>query len=431
MLYRLVRPLAALGIKANYQHIFLSNVDRIPKDKPVILAANHPTAFIEPCILACFLDRPLYFLVRGDFFAKPIFSFLLRLLNMLPVFRMRDGGFTKLKNNYATFDACSKALKANKTIMILAEGRTMHEKRLRPIQKGTARIAMVALERFPDLEEIYIIPVGVNYTYAEQSRTTVMIDFGEPLRARDYLEHYQEKPTLAIEQLTADLSQALADRVVIIEKEASEELTEYLLRLHRAENPLPLFPIIKSQSEPLFAEKQIADMVNGFDLEKRQSLEASAKQYFDQLAQSGLVDETVVDPRPYALFTFIFLFLGFFPFLIGYSWNFIPLRIAKYLADTRVKHITFYAPVKLALGIGTYLVWTLIWGAILFINEWYWGFLWLSLAGLLGHFSLYYQEYYQKYSQHRRWKNLNDALKNEIMAARKHLKKKIPRQLTV
>ena len=127
MLYRLVRPLAALGIRANYQHICISNTDRIPVDKPVILAANHPTAFMEPCILACFLGRPLYFLVRGDFFKQPLYNFLLRQLNMLPVFRMRDGGYRNLKNNYSTFEACFEALKSNKTIMILAEGRTIHE----------------------------------------------------------------------------------------------------------------------------------------------------------------------------------------------------------------------------------------------------------------------------------------------------------------
>ena len=75
-LYPIVRPLAALAIKTFFRKIHLSNMDRVPSDRPVILAANHPTAFMEPCILACYMDRPLHFLVRGDFFSKtPVFFF--------------------------------------------------------------------------------------------------------------------------------------------------------------------------------------------------------------------------------------------------------------------------------------------------------------------------------------------------------------------
>ncbi len=262
MLYRLVRPLAAIGIRANYQHICLSNTDRIPTDKPVILAANHPTAFMEPCILACFLDRPLYFLVRGDFFVRPIFDFLLRQLHMLPVFRMRDGGYTKLKHNYSTFAACSQALYANKTIMILAEGGTHHEKRLRPIQKGTARIALGTLDAFPDIEDVYIVPVGVNYTYAEKSRTRVMIDFGEAISTRSYWEEYEKSTSVAIHEITKDIASALSEHIVIIERKEDEALAEYLLRLQRPLLPLPLFPVINDAVHPLEQEKALVDRVN-------------------------------------------------------------------------------------------------------------------------------------------------------------------------
>ncbi|HKK79894.1 MAG TPA: 1-acyl-sn-glycerol-3-phosphate acyltransferase, partial [Phaeodactylibacter sp.] len=101
MLYYFVRPIAKLGLWVLYRHIHLSHTENIPRDKPVILAANHPTAFIEPCVLACFLRRPLYFLVRGNLFKKPLYDFLLRSLHMLPIFRLKDGGYGKLKHNYS------------------------------------------------------------------------------------------------------------------------------------------------------------------------------------------------------------------------------------------------------------------------------------------------------------------------------------------
>ena len=98
--------MANLALRTFFRKIHISNVENIPKDKPVILAANHPTAFIEPCVLACFLDRPLYFLVRGDLFKKPVYAKMLKYLHMLPVYRMQDRGYAYLKRNYETFNYC-------------------------------------------------------------------------------------------------------------------------------------------------------------------------------------------------------------------------------------------------------------------------------------------------------------------------------------
>jgi len=416
MLYRLVRPLAAIGIRANYQHICLSNTDRIPTDKPVILAANHPTAFMEPCILACFLDRPLFFLVRGDFFARPIFDFLLRQLHMLPVFRMRDGGYTKLKNNYSTFAACSQALYANKTIMILAEGGTHHEKRLRPIQKGTARIALGTLDSFPDIEDVYIVPVGVNYTYAERSRTRVMINFGEAISTRSYLKEYQESSSVAIHQITNDLAAALRKHIVIIERKEDEQLAEYLLRLQRPLIPLPIFPVINEEIHPLEQEIAMVNRVNIAEASTKTSWLNELADYFRQLDEKRIKETNVLGKDHSGYMSLLLLVLGFIPFLLGYFWNAIPLGIAKYIADTKVKDIAFYTPVKWATGIGSYLIWTIFWMALILIQKYYIGLLLVFAFSLLGYFSVYYGEFLQKYLSSTRWAALEDSVKHAFKA---------------
>lgn len=412
MLYRLVRPLAAIGIRANYQHICLSNTDRIPTDKPVILAANHPTAFMEPCILACFLDRPLYFLVRGDFFARPIFDFLLRQLHMLPVFRMRDGGYTKLKNNYSTFAACSQALYANKTIMILAEGGTHHEKRLRPIQKGTARIALGTLDSFPDIEDVYIVPVGVNYTYAEKSRTRVMIDFGEAISTRSYWEEYEKSTSVAINEITKDLATALSEHIVIIERKEDEALAEYLLRLQRPLLPLPIFPVISNVVHPLEQEKALVDRMNATEKSIKTSWFKDLSTYFQQLEEKRINEKNVLG-KDYSGYTSLLLIvLGFVPFLLGYIWNAIPLGIAKYIADSKVKDIAFYTPVKWATGIGAYLIWIIFWASFILIQKHYTGILFIIVFSLLGYYTTYYIEFSYKYLTSSRWSALEDSVRN-------------------
>lgn len=416
MLYRLVRPLAALGIRANYQHICISNKDRIPKDKPVILAANHPTAFMEPCILACFLDRPLFFLVRGDFFQKPIFNFLLRQLNMLPVFRMRDGGYKNLKQNYSTFDACYQALKQSKTIMILAEGRTIHEKRLRSIQKGTARIALGTLKRFPDLEDVYIVPVGVNYTYAERSRTRVMIDFGEPLRATSYLKGEAKYDAEGITKLTEDLSTALKQRVVIIEDPLDEPLTEDLLRLQRPLYALPTFPVISDSEKPLLGEKSMADRVNETASTEKSVWKEKLSTFFQELVDHRISEKDLLGPQFSRTSAFLYLVLGFVPFVIGYLWNLLPLGLASYIADNKVKDVTFYTPIKWAVGIGAFLIWTILGIIILSALSMYWAIPLLFLFMLFGYHATYYLEIAKRFVQAGIWQRLSAELQFELKA---------------
>ncbi len=415
MLYSIVRPIAKLGIRVFYRKIYLSNTARIPRNKPVILAANHPTGFMEPCILACYLDRPLSFLVRGDFFKKPLYRRLLNSLHMLPVYRVKDGGLSVVKNNFETFDYCFNALRANKTLMILAEGSAEHEKRLRPLKKGTARIALGTLETYPDLENVYIVPVGVNYTYAELPRTEVMIDFGEPMLASDYLAFYKENPNQTINDFIGNLYERLAERIVIIDKKADEELTEYLLQLDRAQRPKILE---KTSPEALKAEKQVADAVNALDENSRNALLTQAREYFQQLKKIGTTDEGFLRKKSSFIISTLLLILGFPFFLIGLVFNFLPIWVAKSIADKRVRRPEFYAPVYWAISLGTYLIWWILWlvGLLVFAEPT--ALLWLLVMPLLGYFSILFFEYFQQQKKYFRASKLSSPERENLMKQR-------------
>lgn len=415
MLYSIVRPIAKLGIRVFYRKIYLSNTQRIPRNKPVILAANHPTGFMEPCILACYLDRPLSFLVRGDFFKKPLYRRLLNSLHMLPVYRVKDGGLSVVKNNFETFDYCFNALRENKTLMILAEGSAEHEKRLRPLKKGTARIAMGTLEAYPGLENVYIVPVGVNYTYAELPRTEVMIDFGEPMLASDYLAFYKENPNQTINDFTGNLFDHLAERIVIIDKKTDEELTEYLLQLDRAQRPKILE---KTSPEALKAEKQVADAVNALDENTKNALLTQARAYFQQLKKTGITDEALLHKKSSFIISALLLILGFPFFLIGLVFNFLPIWLAKSIADKRVRRPEFYAPVYWAISLGTYLIWWILWLVGLLVFAAPIALLWLLLMPLLGYFSILFFEYFQQQKKYFRASRLSSVERENLMRQR-------------
>ncbi|MCO6480843.1 MAG: 1-acyl-sn-glycerol-3-phosphate acyltransferase [Phaeodactylibacter sp.] len=419
MLYSIVKPIARLGLLAFYRKIYLSNTERIPRNEAVILAANHPTAFLEPCILACFLNRPLYFLARGDLFKQRFYAGLLRGLNILPVFRLKDGGYGKLKDNYSTFEACYNALAERKVIMILAEGRTKQEKRLGGLQKGTARIALGTLERHPvGLEEVFIVPVGVNFTYADRPRSEVMIDFGEPILASRFLDEFEENANQGMASLTSLLRSRLEESMVIIDNPQDDELVEYLHRIYRNEAPRPQMPVISYYPGPLETERRVAEIVNRLPEKEKNGLGQQTAAYFSELDSYGIDDQAMVGKGQDTAANRALLVLGFPFFALGYLWNYPPTWLAKYISDTQVKMLEFKAPVRWAANLGTHLLYILGWILIAALAGAWVIVPFIAALLVMGYLSLYYMEFRKRYRKSRRLNRLSGEEKARLQDKR-------------
>ena len=368
MLYFLVRPVARYVLRYYYRHIDLAGLEHIPRDAAVILAANHPTAFIEPCLLACFQSRPLHFLARGDLYKNRLTTWVLRALHILPVYRIQDGGYGKLTENYATFADCHAVLSGRRALMILAEGRCIHEKRLRPLKKGTARIALGALDRDSTLPEIYIVPVGVNFAAADRVRSTVMIRCGKPLLASSYLTAYRKNEAGGIRQLTEDLREALAPHVLQFPNLGTDLLYEARLQLVRDEVP-PARHTVTYSGVQLATE--LAVVASGTPDER-------VLRYTENLRQLGLRDRDLADAPgeerlPWTVFPALFLLLPQLPL-----W-----AVAEVIALRGPKTIEFYSPVRFAVvAVGT-----LLYLPLLLLLPWA-GKLYLALSLLLTSWSL-------------------------------------------
>lgn len=360
MLYAAVRPIATLGLKLYFRRIDLANTDRIPKNAAVILAANHPTTFIEPCVLACFLEEPLHFLARGDFFKNSIAARLLRGVHIIPVFRMRDAGYSGIKNNYESFNRSFQVLARKKHLMILAEGRCIHEKRLRPIRKGTARIALGAIDS-TKLDEVYIVPIGINFTYADRLRSDVMINCGEPIKASDYLAKYKESPTPAINALTEELRSRLSGEVVIVERIEDEPLAENLLRLYRTESGYPPTPGIGKAESQLRGEKAVANAVNNLSADKKESLAAKTHDYFSRLERMRINDAALMGKYKKSQRKTRSVLLGAIPALILLLWHLPPMLFTQWFAGVKIKTLEFAGPVRWAGLLVSYLLYGLLW----------------------------------------------------------------------
>lgn len=148
---------------------------------PLILAANHPNSFLDAIILATIFHQPIFSLARGDAFANNFFCKLLRSLNMLPVYRQSEG-VENLGINYTTFDECIGLFKKNQIVLIFSEGRCINEWHLRPLKKGTAKLAISAWQKNIALN---VLPVGINYNAFRLFGKNVRINFGKPITVTD------------------------------------------------------------------------------------------------------------------------------------------------------------------------------------------------------------------------------------------------------
>ncbi|MGI8598353.1 MAG: 1-acyl-sn-glycerol-3-phosphate acyltransferase [Chitinophagaceae bacterium] len=188
MLFQLVKLYARLCIKIYCRKIIINNHGYLKAKGPLLFAANHPNSFLDGVILTTLLEENLYSLARGDAFKKPWHKKILLWVHQLPVYRTSEG-VENLGHNYTTFKACQDVFRNNGIVMIFSEGRCINEWHLRPLKKGTARLAISTWLKGIDLT---VVPVGFNYSSFRNFGKNVFINFGEPLNQQLVLDHVSD-----------------------------------------------------------------------------------------------------------------------------------------------------------------------------------------------------------------------------------------------
>jgi len=184
-MYIVVKYIAQLALFLYYQRIELFHTDRIPKSGPILFLPNHQNALMDPLIMAAYSRRKPFFLTRSDVFANSILRAFFGFLQMMPIYRMRDGR-SKLSNNEAIFERCSDILLSGKSLVIFPEGNHNIQRRVRPLSKGFTRFLFGSLERDPEFNPA-LIPVGVNYQQSSGFPDSAVLYFGTAVDFQDVL----------------------------------------------------------------------------------------------------------------------------------------------------------------------------------------------------------------------------------------------------
>ncbi|TVQ49571.1 MAG: hypothetical protein EA362_04095 [Saprospirales bacterium] len=370
MIYRILK----IWVKAGYSHYFsnievvgLENVDR---EKPAIFAVNHPSAFIEPTLIATESPFDVHFITRGDVFVKQ-FRWFFDATNQVPVFRFKDG-FSSLRNNKSSFDKCHEKLMSGAKLLIFCEGSMKWVKRLRPVQQGAAKLAMGTLEKDPELP-LMIHPVGVNYEDHTKAGTDIMLQIGKAIPMAEYFAKYQKSPREVIKGLTHDLQAALQECIVHIERD------EDLLLMDQIWGPLSDVSQVenKKYNGILFSKyKKAANWINGMNLDKKSELKIKAADYSKSLSWFNLSDRQLKALTVFSWWDYLWLLSLGSILKIVFELNKLPYRLADFISEKKTPNVEFYVSVKAVLTALFYTLfilfllvfWSPFWHVLIFVT---------------------------------------------------------------
>jgi len=401
MLYRIFTWLFHLTTKAYFRSIYLQGKEWIPpKGKPVIFAANHPSSFMDPILLAVHLKRALYFLVRGDVFKNKIARLFFDKVHMIPVYKP-DQSPGQTHKNEMIFEKCHAHLGRNSTVMIFPEGTSKTERRLRPIKTGIARIALGAEAKHNFELDLTILPIGLNYSNPHYFKSDVFVNVGEPIQVSEYKDIYLKDPREGVLQLTERVKTELEKRIVIIEDEQLEKLIQQIEILYRS----------KLRDESKLEGKAIQDFYLSQDIVKAVEYYAKNKPellkdferkitfYLKELKDLKIRDTQI---RTSAIsfrfvWTMLYFTIGFPVFLYGLITNVIPFKLAEFISGKILIREDFVGSIKIAVGM---LVFLIIYGieATVFgtFTNVLWGILFYVSLYPVGLFTMdYFKTYYK------------------------------------
>ena len=407
MMWQVIRYVMSFGMDTFYKRLAIKNRQNVAVKGPVIVAINHPNAFMDPAMFSYVAYPPkFYFLARGDVFKPGITTRILESIGIAPIFRMRDGGKEGLKKNDETYRRVFMMLKKNKKIIIFAEGLCVQERRLRPLKKGVPRMIFNAMEDI-NREDLTVVPVGVNYGDPKKFRSNLFYNVGEPIKVADWMEEYKAQPARTMNAFIKVLEPKMKELIVHIDNPQNDKLVGWMEEMFLRDWCKQQKLNYKNLDHELKMSQQIAAIVNKADVENKNiidSLNEKSKIYFDNLKKCKIRDwlinmnyQSKVNWSHFLVNTIVLIL--FSPFWIrGVLGNYLPYKASEKITDKLVKNVEFHSSFNMA--IGTLLMWIFYWLQFYIVYKITgnigWGGLAMLISFLTGKFVLYYYPFMQK-----------------------------------
>lgn len=228
---QLLKLLIRAGLWLFCQEIHLKNKYLFNTKGPLLIIANHPNSFLDALIIGSYYKRRVYFLARGDAFKKPLHRFILESLNMIPVYRLREGKEFLHLNDYAfikSIDLLSKGY----AVLIFIEGICINSHELQPFKKGTARI-LEGVQNLAIHPRIHIAGIAFNQLHGIGKKVNLVIT-----EMKNYITIKNSRDRVLFNQLVLD---QLSNNIIIPTGATVFNTKNIFFKIH-----LPYYKIVKN-----------------------------------------------------------------------------------------------------------------------------------------------------------------------------------------
>lgn len=407
--------------KRYYKHIQVIGRENIPYGKPHIFTPNHQNALMDALAVVNAAKKDTVFFARADIFRKRRQASFLRLLKILPIYRIRDGA-GELSKNEAVFNSAITILEDHVPICIMPEGNHGEKRRLRNLVKGVFRIAFRAQENFEGKEGVKLVPVGLDYSHYIKFFQDLLIIYGQPIEVSEYQDIYAENPAKGINALKKRLAEELKKIMIHIETEDYYDVYQSLRTFYNNRMRKKAGIVGRTHYDRFRADKIMIRMLDD-KLEKDSSsiekLSETVRKYRQGLKnlnlrnwifeRSGFTSKKIFYKR-------IGLALSFPIFLYGYINNWLPFHLPV-RSTKKIKDRQFHSSFKFVLAMVYFPVFyalqTIILG-ILTNPSWIpWVYL-LSIPAT-GYFALFWSIWYKRWKAGLKYRKMKKNRDPEIL----------------
>lgn len=203
---RALKALTRLVLRIYFRRVEVAGEERIPRDRPLVLVANHVNGLVDPMLILGPLPGWARLLAKSTLWMNPFVRPWLELARVIPVFRAQDQ--VDMAQNELTFTRCQEVLRDGGTIALFPEGTSHHEPALKPLKTGVARIVLGAERKFPGLGT-QIVPVGLTFDVKQRFRSRALVQVGVPIDPAPEIELDRTDNPAAVKALTARVDEGL------------------------------------------------------------------------------------------------------------------------------------------------------------------------------------------------------------------------------